>query len=321
MSRGLETRPGATTLDLDDLVELVWSGHIRVPHVQRGFRWTRRDVFRLFDSVVKRYPVGSLLLWRRPAPAQRLTLGALLIDAPKVDQALWVIDGQQRVMSFANALHPDGARDPRFSLGYNVRAESIVNRPVTDDPYVIPLPIVFDLTKVLDWFATHPEVADYRSRAFELTKHLRQLSIPVYQVVQDDTDVLRDIFDRMNNYGKQLSRAEVFSALNAGRESDAEHTLTINQIAGHVEDQLGFGRVDADTVLRAILARRGQDVHREIRFEFDDNNRRGDLEFRNEDRDSAFSAGEEALVRAVRFLQSIGVPHVALLAYRYLLLC
>ncbi|MGH3921601.1 MAG: hypothetical protein ACRDTT_01785 [Pseudonocardiaceae bacterium] len=72
-------------------------------------------------------------------------------------------------------------------------------------------------------------------------------------------------------------------------------------------------------MLRAILARRGPDVQREIRLEFDDNNRRGVLEFRNEDRDSAFAAGEEALFRAARFLQSIGVPHVALLAYRYLL--
>lgn len=319
MSSGLETRPGATTLDLDDLVELAWSGQIRVPHFQRDFRWTRQDVIRLFDSVVKRYPVGSLLLWRRPAPAQRLTLGALQIDAPQVDQALWVVDGQQRVISLANALHPDGARDPRFNLGYDVRVDRIVNRPVTDDPYVIPLPTLFDLAKVLDWFATHPEVGDYRNRAFELAKHLRQFAIPAYQVVQDDTLVLRQIFDRMNNYGKRLSRAEIFSALNAGDESDAEYTLTIDQIADHVEDEFGFGRIDADTVLRAILARRGPDVHREIRFEFDDDNRRGDLEFRNEDRDSAFAAGEEALVRAVRFLQSIGVPHVALLAYRYLL--
>jgi Protein of unknown function DUF262 len=319
MSSGLETRPGATTLDLDDLVELAWRGQIRVPHFQRDFRWSRQDVIRLFDSILKRYPVGSLLLWRRPAPAQRLTLGALRINAPQVDQALWVVDGQQRVSSLANALHPDGAQDPRFNLGYDVREDRIVSRPVTDDPYVIPLPIVFDLTKVLDWFATHPEIADYRNRAFELTKHLRQFSIPAYQVVQDDTLVLRDIFDRMNNYGKRLSRAEIFSALTAGSESDAEHTLTIARIADHVDDQLGFGRIDADTVLRAILARRGPDVHREIRLEFDDNNRRGDLEFRNEDRDSAFASGEEALVRAVRFIQLIGVPHVALLAYRYLL--
>ncbi|MBV8542298.1 MAG: DUF262 domain-containing protein [Pseudonocardiales bacterium] len=317
MSSGLETR--ATTLDLDDLVGLAWSGRIRVPHFQRDFRWTRQDVIRLLDSVVKRYPVGGLLLWRRPAPAQRLTLGALRIDAPQVDQALWVVDGQQRVTSLANALHPDGARDPRFDLGCDVRDDRIVSRPGTDDPYVIPLPTLFDLAKVLDWFATHPEVGDYRNRAFELAKHLRQFAIPAYQVVQDDTRVLRDIFDRMNSYGKRLSRAEIFSALNAGDESDAEHTLSIDQIADHVEDESGFGRVDADTVLRAILARRGPDVHREIRLEFDDDNRRGDLEFRNEDRDSAFAAGEEALVRAVRFLQSIGVPHVTLLAYRYLL--
>ncbi|MGH3605539.1 MAG: DUF262 domain-containing protein [Pseudonocardiaceae bacterium] len=319
MSSGLETRPGATTFGLDDLVELAWSGHIRVPHFQRDFRWTRQDVIRLFDSVVKRYPVGSLLLWRRPAPAQRLALGALQIDAPALDQALWVVDGQQRVTSLANALHPDGAKDSRFNLGYDARGDQIVNRSGTDDPYVIPLPTLFDLAKVLDWFATHPEVGDYRNKAFELAKHLRQFAIPAYQVVQDDTRVLRDIFDRMNNYGKRLSRAEIFSALIAGDESDAEHTLTIAQIADHVEDRTAFGRVDPDTVLRAILARRGPDVQREIRLEFDDGNRRGDLEFRDEDRDSAFAAGEEALLRAVSFLQSIGVPHVALLAYRYLL--
>jgi hypothetical protein len=133
MSRGLETRPGATTFGLDDLVELAWSGQIRVLHFQRDFRWTRQDVIRFFDSVVKWYPVGSLLLWRRPAPAQRFTLGALQFDAPKVDQALWVVDGQQRVTSLANALHPDGARDSRFNLGYDVREDQIVSRPGTDD--------------------------------------------------------------------------------------------------------------------------------------------------------------------------------------------
>jgi hypothetical protein len=81
---------------------------------------------------------------------------------------------------------------------------------------VIPLPILFDLAKVLDWFATYPEVGDYRSKAFELAKHLRQPSIPAYQVVQDDTIVLRDIFDRMNNYGKRLSRAEIFKGSTTG---------------------------------------------------------------------------------------------------------
>ncbi|MFF0307418.1 HipA domain-containing protein [Streptosporangium sp. NPDC004379] len=145
--------------------------------------------------------------------------------------------------------------------------------------------------------------------------------MPAYQVEQENAEVLQDIFDRMNNYGKRLSKAEIFSALFAGDESEQDRTLTIDVIAAHVDEQFGFGRIDSDTVLRAILARRGPNPEREIRTEFDDENRREVIEFPGEDRDTAFQAGEEAPGRAVRFLQKdAGVPHFSLLAYRYLLI-
>ncbi|MDQ2707101.1 MAG: DUF262 domain-containing protein [Actinomycetota bacterium] len=206
MTNGLDTRPGATTLGLDELVELAWEGKVRVPHFQRDFRWTGQDVIRLFDSILRRYPVGSLLLWRRPAPAGRIRLGALEIDAPAVADARWVVDGQQRLTTLANVLHPDGRRDDRFALGYDLRDEQVVMLPTAEDPFVIPLWVVFDLSKVLTWFADHPEVNQHQTKAFELAKHLREFSVPAYQVVQDDVGVLQDIFDRMNNYGKRLNR-------------------------------------------------------------------------------------------------------------------
>lgn len=131
-------------------------------------------------------------------------------------------------------------------------------------------------------------------------------------------ETLLDIFDRVNSYGTRLSRAEIFSALNAGGETDAAGKLDLAQIADHIEGELDFGRLDADTVLQAILARRAADVQREIRTEFDDDRHTG-TEFPNEDRDAAFKAGEAALFRAVQFLRSIGVPHFALLPYRYLI--
>lgn len=321
MSSGLDTRPGATTLGLDELVELAWSGKIRVPHFQRDFRWTSQDIIRLFDSIFLRYPVGSLLLWRRPARAQRIRLGALEIDAPEVDDARWVVDGQQRLTTLANVLHPDGGRrDRRFALGYNLREKRVVPLPAIDDPTVIPLWVVFDLGKVLAWFADHPEIGEHRDTAFALAKHLREFSVPAYQVVQDNVDVLVDIFDRMNNYGKRLSRAEIFSALNAGSESAADDRLTLDRIAEEVNAQLNFGKIDSDTVLRAILARRGPDVQREIRLEFDDKTRTGVQDFRHEDKESAFTQGQEALVRAVMFVVATGVPHFTLLPYRYLLI-
>jgi uncharacterized protein with ParB-like and HNH nuclease domain len=81
------------------------------PHFQRPFRWGREDVRRLFDGVLKGYPIGSVLLWLRAAPRQEFVLGNLRIDAEATDHALWVVDGQQRITSLANALHPQAAHD------------------------------------------------------------------------------------------------------------------------------------------------------------------------------------------------------------------
>ena len=96
MSGGLDTRPTATTLDVEQLTKWAWDGRIRIPHFQRPLRWQRDDVIKFFDSIVRGYPVGSLLLWHRPASAETLQLGALRIDAPQLPDALWVVDGQQR---------------------------------------------------------------------------------------------------------------------------------------------------------------------------------------------------------------------------------
>ncbi|MFD5066031.1 DUF262 domain-containing protein, partial [Streptomyces sp. NPDC058394] len=144
--------------------------------------------------------------------------------------------------------------------------------------------------------------------------------VPAYLVRQDDERVLTDIFDRMNNYGKRLSRAEIFSALFAGPEEDSADRLSIPRIAEQVAARSGFGTVDANTVLHAILARRGPDPTRDIRSEFDDSSRRTAPEFPGEDRDTAYAQGEQALALAISFLQEkAGVPHASFLTYKALL--
>lgn len=319
MSVGLDTQPTATTYDVETLVHKVWRGEIRVPHFQRDFRWSREDVRRLLDSIVRGYPVGNLLLWIRPAPAGSLELGALNIDAPEIDRALWVVDGQQRITSLANVLHEDGHSDQRFNLAYDLRAKTFVPRPATEDPYVIPLPVIFDLQRILKWFAKYPDIAEFLDHATGITKRLRQFPIPASQVEIDDPEVLQDIFDRMNNYGKRLSRAEVFSALYASDESRVNDSLTIGLIARNIDTERQFGVIDDDTVLRAILARRDPDVTRDIHHEFDANSRRA-AAFPGENSRMAYEAGGEALLKAVSFVQdTAGVPHFSFLPYRFLI--
>ena len=105
---GKKTTPSppaeAEALRVEDLVAAVQSGNVRIPRFQRGLKWGAQDVVNLFDSVYNGYPIGSLLLRRGPAPAERLQLGPLTIDGPETQSALWVIDGQQRLTALAAGL-------------------------------------------------------------------------------------------------------------------------------------------------------------------------------------------------------------------------
>ncbi|MBS2965541.1 DUF262 domain-containing protein [Actinocrinis puniceicyclus] len=317
---GLDTQPSAVAYELDDLVQLAWSGRIRVPHFQRDFRWGTQDVVRLFDSILRGYPVGSLLLWSRQSPAARFSLGALEIAAAGGNDVLWVVDGQQRVTSLANALHPDARQDPRFTVDYDLADSRFVPSGKLSEPRYLPLPVLYDLDKLLEWFHDPGSAnREYFAEARRVAKLLRQFKIPATVVRQEDETVLTDIFDRLNNYGKRLSRAEILSALFAGPEGGDPEQPSLTRIAQHVASRTGFGNLDTDTVLHAILARRGPDPARDIRSEFDDGSRRAP-EFPAENQATAFLEGEKALIRAVRFLQDeAGVPHRALLAYKALL--
>ena len=127
----------------------------------------------------------------------------------------------------------------------------------------------------------------------------------------------------MNNYGKRLTRAEIFSALFAGEESaENDVTPTLDRIAQNINDELGFGLIDNDTVLQAVLARRAPDVQRRSqRIRTGHANPSAGIDahvpssiFRMRAK-IAHMLGEAAIRRAVLFLQAVvGVPHFTLLA-------
>lgn len=302
---------------MDDIVEWARSGRIRIPTFQRGLRWTRRDVLQLFDSIQNGYPIGSLLLWERDAPAETVTLGPIIVEAA-ADRAFYVVDGQQRITALTAALTNVAAGDARFQVGYDLSTETFVGQsPYPPETYV-PAHVLFDLQALLQWFRDRPDIADGFEDATMVTKTLRELRVPAYVVDQEDERVLQSIFDRMNNAGKKLSRDEVFAALHrpAGRSGE----VTLRAVAESVESRTGFGLLDDSTAMQAILVRRGADVMREIRNEFEADARGRDAFAAREPEAEAFRLGTEAVVLAVEFLQQVAaVPHLAMLPYQYVL--
>jgi hypothetical protein len=220
-------------------------------------------------------------------------LGAISIDAPEVGDALWVVDGQQRITSLVNAVSQEAYDlDERFRLDYDLDKNQVLRHADAHKFLSVPLPILFDLRRLLGWMSDHPEVGDQIATVNEVAVRLRDFELPASVVAQADQTVLQEV----------------------------DESLSIQSMAERAMAETRFGRIDDDTVLRIILARRGADVARDLHGEFEAGRRTSD-EFPGEGRDAAFENGYNTLARTVDFVQSrAGVPHFSFLPYRFMLI-
>ncbi len=86
-----------TTLTVNQLIEKIDTGELGLPELQRPFIWKDAKVRDLFDSMMRGYPIGYLMLWECPMLDKKKSIG---IDAHSYDSPKEVIiDGQQRLTS------------------------------------------------------------------------------------------------------------------------------------------------------------------------------------------------------------------------------
>lgn len=301
LATALETK----TFSVAALLEAIRKGRVRVPHFQRRFRWDDEDRRLLFDSIQAGFPIGTLLLAQSAAPADRVVLGGFVAEVPPVENALWVVDGQQRLATLAMGLLDDrpGAYRPiyfdleegKFVLGTRRRAPA---------PSWVPTHVLASSAHLNKWLRQSGISEELSDRADEISSRIREYSVPAYLVptAGEGDRVLREIFARVNRSKHALSSAEVFQALHsslAGGKGPIDRV--IEDIA-----QLGFGKLDAKQVERAAMA-------------VADLQPRGTLEEglgKEVDVQALFVRVSRALVRAVEFLvDDAGVPHVSWMPY------
>ena len=301
-------RPTAEARSVSELASAAVKGALRMPPFQRAYRWNERDARDLFDSVWRGFPIGSLLLWERPAPAAAVQFGSLQIEAPSTDQALWVVDGQQRLTALIATLVEHPQPNPAFELYFDLEANTFVRRGGrrTTPPQWLPLSVVLDTNRLLDRLGElrdaglSPEAVN---RAREVARVVGEYKIPLAIVRSDDERVLREIFHRVNNAGRRMTSAEVFRALHAamGEGDPGDLRSLIDEIGA-----FGFGAPREDTVLRCVLAVRGGDVYRSFEHEFEE----------GEDPAETFHATAESLSRVFAFLRDdASIPHLRALPY------
>jgi len=211
------------TMDITTIVNHIDNGHIALPEFQRGYVWNRKQVRGLFESLYKRHPIGSLLVWATDSQSAKHKGETPL--APGVVKLL--LDGQQRITSLYGVIR---GRAPAFfdgniktftGLRFNLESEEFAffQSKMKNDPLWID---VTDAVKggvdkvgvfVEKWLldpALAPKLPEYTSRLARLIG-ITGIEMHAEEVtgVDKTLDVVVDIFNRVNSGGTKLSKGDL----------------------------------------------------------------------------------------------------------------
>lgn len=226
---------------VDQLLKQVENNAVLLPSIQRSFVWKPKQIVRLWDSLMRGYPIGPMLVWRtRPADHKHVHFHQICRDfkgndhavvrASSTDVVSALLDGQQRVTALsigvlgsiatsgstkARRLHlcldPDDSAGPE-ALQY--RFDFLANG---GDPDEAMFPVAdarglgssaADLNAAMHEKGIAPSV-ERRRTLRRLVEVIRHDAVIRFDQVDGDLQRVLNIFARVNTGGTQLSYVDL----------------------------------------------------------------------------------------------------------------
>lgn len=257
----LDKSPQSLSLTVRVLLQRVLSGGIRIPDFQRPLRWRAEDVVKLFDSIARGYPIGSLLFWKRPALRDDgYKLGGAALPVPENPDAWWIVDGQQRVTALSAALLAlEHGKDARWVVRYDPATREFRSGPVPIEGQgrEVPLSVLGDLRRLGRWFRDTQLDDDPQKHVEDVQQRILDYPLSAYLMETDNPDALQGVFARMNSTGVRMRADEVFQAL-LKTPSPGHGGIDLEALQAAC-DRDGFGQPPRGEVLKAVLAMSGLD--------------------------------------------------------------
>ncbi len=240
-------------MKINELMDGIRKKDVVLPEFQREYVWSREQAKQLMVSLVKSYPVGSLLFWKTDEPPELKNLKA----APdKLGTLQVTLDGQQRLttlyMFVTGEIPPyytekDIQTDPR-NLYFNLetgdfqyyQSSRMKGNPLwwsVVECFKKPDINVFDIAQ--QQAKTGEEAFQLAQRYMDHLTRLRQvgeMDLPVQTVPSQAalSDAI-DIFDRVNSQGTKLTDAELALTHVTGKWSQARREMKarIEDLSNH----------------------------------------------------------------------------------------
>jgi hypothetical protein len=260
-------------ISLDVLLNDVDEGRVQIPRFQRPYVWTPLMMRELFESVLRGYPIGSLLFWE-PRESSVLTMSKIgPLDAPepatKFPVSL-VLDGHQRLATLYGVLRlPEsyprdeniGADKLGWWLGYDLVTQEPrqMRRPEDfENPTILPLRSVLktaDFVRFARSIDSSSAIDDakkiiYIDRADGVQRAVRDYRIALTKMRDGDVDDAVAIFSRVNRSGRRMTTDQMAVALTYRQGFNLEDAL--DKILEALSP-FGFSDVSRTIVLQSLL--------------------------------------------------------------------
>jgi len=242
------------------LINDIEKGQIKIPQFQREFVWELRRCARLVDSIVKGYPIGTLIFWKTKERLRSIRNigGCNLPEPPEGDFVEYVLDGQQRLTALFASLK--GLKVERDDHKTDDFSEMYIDLEAKENDQIVIMDIsskeeksVIRITDLLygglSSLAKYPD--RYHKKLDEYKEQMVSYNYSTIQVREAPIDIATEIFTRINVGGKPLTLFEIMVAKTFEPKQNFDLSEKFDALIERLEP-LDYETISDITVLQTI---------------------------------------------------------------------
>ena len=247
--------PVPSAVLINELLDMIVRGEIKLPMFQRGFVWSHEQIRNLLDSIYQGYPIGSLLLWEtHECLPEEVDLGGFqLPPTPELRPRSYVLDGQQRLVSLYGAVRtPQNSQIDKFPVYFDLRRLEFTHDGGGDYPHRLELSALSGIPafmSAVNSLRLLPDGDQLVESAEDLMERFQRYKVSVITIHEEDMTKVAPIFERINSTATRLTLFDfMVAALWTPNFNFKQHVASLREAL----EPKKFDGIDEVTIIRAL---------------------------------------------------------------------
>lgn len=245
--------PKLSDCSLSELMSDVELGRIKIPQFQRNYEWNVEKTAKLFDSVIKGYPIGTFTFWRTNQEFRFFKeITNANIDTSN-EYTNYVLDGQQRIISLFSAFK--GSKTDyknndftRIFINLNAKIDEqivfVLGINQRKSPKYIPLHEILHSPDYVRYEKFKPQIENYK-RVFS------EYRFSIITVSDIPLEMATEIYERVNTSGIPLKTFDIMLAKTYDNEKGFDLEKKFSELKKKLKP-VSYSKIEPITVLKLM---------------------------------------------------------------------